>query len=277
MYLHNKLLLVCACLFWACPTHAQELFIISEPASNLPAKAISMRLTNKFMQGKRHDVNGGGDSVWMHRIVPELAFGVSKNVNVRISGFLANYYQPKIQLEGFNVYVKYRFLSRDDIHQHFRMAAFSRVSVINHQIHFREINLEGDNSGINNGIVATQLLHKLALSATFGHVYTMNNINDTRPEFVAAHSLNYLFSAGYLLLPFKYKNYNQTNVNIYVEFHGRKGLSEFESNIYDIFPAVQFILKSYMRIDMGYRYQIKSNAARNAYSGYLLRFEYNMF
>ncbi|MFY8028960.1 MAG: hypothetical protein ACOVPB_07290, partial [Bacteroidia bacterium] len=76
---------------------------------------------------------------------------------------------------------------------------------------------------------------------------------------------------------FKYKNYNQTNVNIYVEFHGRNGLSEFESNIYDIFPAVQFILKSYMRIDMGYRYQIKSNAARNAYSGYLLRFEYNMF
>jgi hypothetical protein len=213
----------------------------------------------------------------MHRIVPELAFGVSKNVNVRISGFLANYYQPKIQLEGFNVFVKYRFLSRDDIHQHFRMSAFSRISVINHQIHFREINLEGDNSGINNGIVATQLLHKLALSATFGHVYTMNNINDTRPEFVAAHSLNYLFSAGYLLLPFKYKNYNQTNVNIYVEFHGRNGLSEFESNIYDIFPAVQFILKSYMRIDMGYRYQIKSNAARNAYSGYLLRFEYNMF
>jgi hypothetical protein len=157
------------------------------------------------------------------------------------------------------------------------MAAFSRVSVINHQIHFREINLEGDNSGINNGIVATQLLHKLALSATFGHVYTIDNINDTRPEFVAAHSLNYLFSAGYLLLPFKYKNYNQTNVNIYVEFHGRNGLSEFESNIYDIFPAVQFILKSYMRIDMGYRYQIKSNAARNAYSGYLLRFEYNMF
>ena len=256
---------------------AQELFVISEPASNMPAKAISLRLTDKFMNGHRHSVSGDNEYIIMHRLVPEVAIGLDKKVNVRISAFLANYYQSAIQLEGFNMYVKYRFFSKDDLHRHLRMAAFSRLSVIDHDIYFREINLEGDNSGINNGIVATQLLHKLALSATLGHVYTLDNIGFKRPDFVAPHSLNYTLSAGYLLLPFHYKNYNQPNLNLYVEFNGRNNLYEYKTNIYDVFPALQLILKSYMRIDLGYRYQIKSNAARNAYTGFLIRFEYNIF
>jgi hypothetical protein len=256
---------------------AQELFVISEPASNMPAKAISLRLTDKFMNGHRHSVSGDNEYIIMHRLVPEVAIGLDKKVNVRISAFLANYYQSAIQLEGFNMYVKYRFFSKDDLHSHFRMAAFSRLSVIDHDIYFREINLEGDNSGVNNGIVATQLLHKLALSATLGHVYITDNIGFKRPDFVAPHSLNYTLSAGYLLLPFHYKNYNQPNLNLYVEFNGRNNLYEYKTNIYDVFPALQLILKSYMRIDLGYRYQIKSNAARNAYTGFLIRFEYNFF
>jgi hypothetical protein len=256
---------------------AQELFVISEPASNMPAKALSFRITDKLMNGHRHSISGKNENLIMHRIVPEIAIGLNKKVNIRISAFLANYYQPSMQLEGFNCYVKYRFFSKDDVHRHFRMAAFSRVAIANHPLYFREINLEGDNTGINNGIVATQLLHKLALSVTAGHVYTLDNIGDQRPDFVASNSLNYTFSAGYLLLPFKYKNYNQPNLNIYLEMHGRNSLSEYNTNIYDVFPAVQLILKSYMRIDLGYRYQIKSNAARNAYAGFLVRFEYNIF
>lgn len=256
---------------------SQELFVNAEPASNMPAKALSLRLTNKFMNGHRHSISGNNDQIFMHRFVPEISMGLNRKFNVRLSGFIANYYQTSVQLEGFNLYVKYRFFSRDDLHKHFRMAAFSRVSVINHDIYFREINLEGDNTGINNGLVATQLLHKLALSATLGHVYTLDNIGHHRPEFVAAHSLNYIFSAGYLLLPFRYKNYNQPNLNVYCEVIGRNSFSEYETNIYDIYPALQLILKSYMRIDAGYRYQIKSNATRNGYSGFLIRFEYNIF
>lgn len=256
---------------------AQELFIISEPASNMPAKALSFRLTDKFMNGHRHEISGNNDDVMMHRIVPEIAIGLNKKFNLRLSTFLANYYQSDMQLEGFSAYLKYRFFSKDDLHRHFRMAAFSRVSVIDHPIYFREINLEGDNSGIYSGLVATQLLHKLALSVTAGHVYTLNNVSFQRPDFIAANSLNYTLSAGYLLFPFHYKNYNQPNINLYVEMHGRNSLSAYQTNIYDLFPALQLILKSYMRVDLGYRYQLKGNAARNAYSGFLLRFEYNIF
>jgi hypothetical protein len=94
---------------------AQELFVISEPASNMPAKAISLRLTDKFMNGHRHSVSGDNKYILMHRIVPEVAIGLDKKVNVRISAFLANYYQAALKLEGFNMYVKYRFFSKDDL------------------------------------------------------------------------------------------------------------------------------------------------------------------
>lgn len=274
---HCKILFIAIILGFANKVPAQELFIISEPASNLPAKTISVRLTNKFMQGSRHHFSAVDKNIWMHRVVPEFAIGVNKRWNLRISAFLANYYQTSMKLEGINATAKYRFFSRDDLHRHFRMAAFARLSVIEHDIYFREINLEGDNSGINCGLIATQLLHKLALSANFGHVYTLDHIGYDRPEFVAQNSLNYTLSAGYLLFPFKYKNYMQPNLNVYLEFNGRNGLSEYESHIYDIFPAVQIILKSYMRVDLGYRYQISSNVQRNAYSGFLARFEYNIF
>jgi len=256
---------------------AQELFVMSEPASNIPAKALSIRLTDKLMNGHRHSISGNSDNIYMQRIVPEVALGLNKQWNIRASAYTSNYYQQNLKLEGFGMYAKYRFYSSDDLHSHFRMAAFARVSVIDHAIYFREINLEGDNSGINTGLVATQLIHKLALSATVGHVYALDNIGYKRPEFVAANSLNYTLSAGYLLLPFKYKNYNQPNLNLYVELNGRNSFSNYETNIYDVYPSLQLILKSYMRIDLGYRYQIKSNAARNAYTGFLLRFEYNIF
>lgn len=277
MYWRNSFFAILMMLGVVSHSFAQELFVISEPASNLPAKAVSMRLSNKLMNGSRHHISGNNNESLMHRIIPEIGIGLNKKLNIRLGAFIANYYQSNFKLEGFNCYLKYRFFSSDDLHRHFRMAAFSRIAVIDHDIYFREINLEGDNAGINNGIVATQLLHKLAISATLGHVYTLDHIGDSRPEFVAAHSLNYTLSAGYLLLPFHYKNYQQPNLNVYLELNGRNSLSAYNANIYDLFPALQLILKSYMRIDLGYRYQIKSNVSRNAYSAFLLRFEYNIF
>jgi hypothetical protein len=259
------------------PLFGQELFVNSEPASNMPAKALSIRFTNKMMEGHRHSASGKNNDVFMQRFVPEIAFGINKKWNLRTSAFVANYYQDKFKLEGISFYTKFRFYSNDDLHKHFRMAAFSRVSVIDHDIYFREINLEGDNSGLSTGLVATQLIHKLALSATLAHVYTLNNIGFKKPDFVASNSINYTLSAGYLLLPFKYKNYNQPNLNVYIELNGRNSFSEYETHIYDVYPALQLILKSYMRIDLGYRYQIKSNAARNGYSAFIMRFEYNIF
>lgn len=278
MLLQNKYLAAVLLMLLSAPVcQAQELFIISEPASNMPAKSAAFRITDKIMQGHRHALSGSSDDVIMQRIVPELMVGLNRALMFHISMYASTNYKPALKFEGVNLYAKYRFLSVDDVHKHFRMAAFSRVSVIDNPVNYREINLEGDNSGINTGIVATQLLHKLALSATIGHIYALDNIAHKRPEFVPEHALNYVISCGYLLLPFHYKSYNQPNLNVYLELQGKNNFSEYEANTYDVFPALQLILKSYMRIDFGYRYQLKSTIPRNAYSGFLLRFEYNMF
>ncbi|PIH05065.1 hypothetical protein CS542_00225 [Pedobacter sp. IW39] len=42
-------------------------------------------------------------------------------------------------------------------------AVFGRVSTSKRPTYTEDINLEGDNSGVQGGIVVTQLLHKLAL------------------------------------------------------------------------------------------------------------------
>ncbi|WP_204336560.1 hypothetical protein, partial [Proteus mirabilis] len=72
----------------------------------------------------------------------------------------------KTQFESVRFYAKYRFLSHDAIKKHFRMAAFGEVSHSVNKPTYEELSIEGDQSGIRYGLIATQLLHKLALSAT---------------------------------------------------------------------------------------------------------------
>ncbi|RYD89747.1 MAG: hypothetical protein EOP54_25125 [Sphingobacteriales bacterium] len=67
--------------------------------------------------------------------------------------------------DGASLYAKYRFLSNDEVQKHFRMAVFGRASYITSPIYQQEIETAMYNSGFEGGIVATQLLHKLALSS----------------------------------------------------------------------------------------------------------------
>ncbi len=45
------------------------------------------------------------------------------------------------------------FLSLDDVHKHFRMAAFSELSVSGNGLRYDELSLEGDHSGIQSGLI----------------------------------------------------------------------------------------------------------------------------
>lgn len=263
-------------VFFYSKSQAQELFINSEPASNMPAKSIGFRLTDKWMNtenpGQHHAATRN-----MQRIEPEVLVGVNKNLMIHVAGYFSNYYQPNIQFEGVSVYTKYRFLSLDEVHQHFRMAATAKASVINNPIFFDEINLDGDNSGLSAGLVATELLHKLAISATGNYVHSLNNVDNSLTTTSTFNSLNYSLSIGYLLLPFRYKNYNQPNLNLYLEFTGKQNLQQNTYSLLDINPGIQLILKSYMRIDLSYRYQLLNSMYRNSPNMFLVRLEYNIF
>lgn len=263
--------------------HAQELFVATEPASNMPANSLGIRVTSRFFKMEHEGVTG-------MRIEPELMWGISKKLMVHVVGLASNQMQPSIEPEGGSIYAKYRFLSKDDVHSHFRMAAYVKGSVINNPFvpdmrehtnkpfNNEELDLEGGASGVSGGIIATQLLHKLALSVTAGYNRFMNNTKNKLPDYFSANAVNYSLSAGYLLLPRSYRSYEQTNLNLYVEFLGKANTDAVGRSQYmDIAPAIQFIFNSVTRLDFSYRTQLFGDMSRNVFNTFTLRFEHNIF
>ncbi|CAH0207003.1 hypothetical protein SRABI27_01889 [Pedobacter sp. Bi27] len=247
---------------------AQELYVFTEPASNMPTKSIGVRITNEGMFNNPDFVS---------RTIPEVMIGFNKNLMMHAQGFLSDM-DGKYRLEGGSLYAKYRFLSLDEAHSHFRAAAFGRISSSNRPNFTRDINLEGDNSGWQTGLIFTQLLHKLALSATLGYADAIITdkvlrLNTPQPDKMLSYSL----SSGYLVLPVVYKDYKQPNFNVYLELLGKTDPSSGQSYL-DIAPAIQVILNSTTRIDLGYRFQATGNMDnRYTKNMYLLRAEFNFF
>lgn len=237
---------------------AQELYVFSNPASNIPAKALVAKASAKSMISYHNKERE-------FRFAPEVQVGISKNLMAAGSVSFSNmFFESKQRFESARLYAKYRFYSKDDVHKHFRMAAFATGSWSNNELVYQEINLDGDNSGFQLGLVATQLIHKFAASAGVSYV-TQLETKDKRPLGIpfTSRAVQYNLSTGYLLFPVKYKNYQQVNVNLYCEFLGQQS-TDIQSGFIDMAPALQFIFKSSTRLNFGSRFQLRGNAHRMA-------------
>jgi len=251
-------------LAWLCTAMAQELYVNTEPASNMAAKSLGIRLENQ----------GYFKPDFKQRSTLELMYGVNKNLMIHSTAYLSNFYQNQQRFEGLSAYAKYRFYSIDTVQRHFRMAAFAKVASIKNPIPNQEIALEGDNTGIQGGLVATQLLHKLALSGSASYLRAFENKGGYQPG--TRNSIAYTLSAGYLLFPKRYTNYEQTNINLYAELLGKTNPGKGQHYL-DIAPAVQFIFNSVFRVDLSYRTPLTNRMVRNTQNMYLVRLEYNLF
>jgi hypothetical protein len=126
-------------------------------------------------------------------------------------------------------------------------------------------------------MIATQLIHKYAFNSTVSFEQAQNNtVANKFPTNQSNQAINYTFSAGKLLLPKVYSNYNQTNLNCMIELLGQTLLGNGKSYL-DIAPSLQLIFNSVARLDFAYRQQIYSNMLRTAPNGILIKFEYNFF
>lgn len=257
-------------LFSAQFARAQELFVFTEPASNMAAKSIGLRLNNYFMK----DLHSNRIN---YHLLPEVMWGVSKNIMIHAEVFLSNEDQRSLIAEGGSLYLKYRLFSIDDVHSHFRVAAFGKYSLNSSYIHQPAIDFYGHSSGYETGVVATQLINKVALSASSSILHATDN---GREKFLFGNrnrnAINYTFSIGKLMLPKEYTSYEQTNVNLMLELLGQTTLGNGYSYM-DIAPSVQFIFKSRIRLDAGYRHPFIVKLHRTAPAGALLRLEYNIF
>jgi hypothetical protein len=254
-------------LFLVVGANAQELYVFSEPASNMPANSIGIIQSAKWLKG----IHSGRTE---QRHNTELMLGLNKNLMLHGAVTFSDMYSPEVRFESVRLYGKYRFISKDDMFRHFRMAAFAEASYNRNELFYDELGLEGDNSGVQAGLIATQLLHKFAVSGSASFIsYTGNYLSHTAAIQQPFSALNYSVSMGYLLYPKDYTDYNQPNLNIYVELLGQKSLDQ-KKYLVDIAPAIQVIIKSQAKVNIGYRREISSNMHRMGGSSWLVELEW---
>jgi len=245
---------------------SQELYVNTEPASNMATHSLGIRLENQ----------GYFNPDYKNRTSLEVMYGASKSLMVHGTLYASDYYQHQQHLEGGSVYAKYRFLSIDSVQSHFRGAVFVKAASISNPVYNQEIALEGDNSGFQTGVVFTKLIHKLALSASTSYLHGFNNRGYDIPATNARDAIGYTLSAGYLLFPRKYENYNQVNLNVYTELLGKTNPGYGQSYL-DVAPAVQLIFNSFFRVDFSYHAPLYNEMTRTSKNTYLVRLEYNLF
>jgi hypothetical protein len=265
----KKIIVFVALILLAQNSKAQELFVVTDPASNVPAGSISIRLGQSLFKEKFEDG-------YNYHFMPEVTWGMNKNLMFRASAFVSNR-NTELVTEGASFYSKFRFYSTDDLNSHFRLAVFGRYSFNNADIHQEQIEIMGHNTGFETGIVATKLIKKVAISSSVSFERAFDNKPIyAYPSTQGNNATNYTLSFGKLMYPKKYTNYKQTNINLMVEFVGQT-INENGKSYLDVLPAVQFIINSQARIDLAYRHELYSSMLRTAPNGTYLNLEYTFF
>ncbi len=253
--------------FFSFQINAQELFVMTEPASNMPTASIGVRNMSHFVFKS--------DKGYYYSNMPELMWGVNKNLMIHTTAFMNNR-EGDFMFQGGSLYAKYRFFSVDDLHSHFRLAAYGRISTNNSVVDHEDIETMGMNSGYEIGTVATKLINKTALSTSISYERALNNQENGFPQDLSNSAINYTFSIGQLMYPKKYTNFKQTNINAMLEFLGQR-LNQNGKSYLDVVPSIQFIINSQARIDLAYRRQVYSDMDRISANSILLKLEYTFF
>ncbi len=262
--------IVVVTFFFAFVAKGQELYVFTEPASNMPARSISARVKSEYM----------APQVWnnrnMYRVMPDLMFGLNKKWMLHVGASFSNMHTINFGWEAVSTYIKYRFYSKDEIHQHFRMAVFADAAYSRSPFHQDEVSIGGDKSGVQLGVIATQLWNKFALSGTVSHSQVLHQSRNSKNVIYVPSRIyqvmSYSLSGGYLLLPREYTDYKQTNVNLYMELLAQQSLDR-SAWFVDMAPAIQFIFNSNTKVNVGYRFEVDGTMQRMGKTGWLVSFE----
>lgn len=249
--------------------YGQELYVYTEPASNIPARSLSTRISVNGISKQRPYYRS------MQRYQPSVMLGLNKNWMIAAGATIADMHTSNTRWESLFLYGKYRFLSHDNLHSHFRMAVFGEVAYTRSPFHFDEVSLQGDKDGVQLGLIATQLWHKLAVSASVSHTQVLHASRTDKVLYQPSRIyqvMNYSLSAGYLVLPVTYKSYKQTNLNLYAEMLAQQSLDR-KAWYVDLAPAVQLIFNSNTKVNFGYRMQLDARMQRMARNSWLVTVE----
>lgn len=248
---------------------AQELYVFTEPASVMPARSLTLRSRTHLM---------GSNAMYdrfTFRNNLQLVAGLTGRWTMRVGGSWGNMQTYSVRPESFSLYSRYRLLSTDEVHRHFRLAAYVDGSYTAAPFRHDEVTLMGDKSGVEAGLIATRLSNKLALSLTASHTQVLHNTRKNAALFDPPRTfqtLQFSLSGGYLLFPSEYKDYEQTNLNLYAELLSQRSIDN-RRYYYDLAPALQLIFSSRTKLNLGYRFQLAGTMDRMARQSWLLTLE----
>lgn len=248
----------------------QELYVYTDPASNIPGKSMAAKLSANYNTAQLPYDR------FMQRYLLEAQAGISKKMMVKAGTGFANVHTDNFRWESVYLYGKYRFLSKDESHKHFRMAVFAEGAYTRSEFHFDEVGLTGDKSGVQAGVIATQLWNRFALSGTVSHTQVLHGSRNSKDILYIPSRIyqvmGYSLSGGYLLFPLDYTDYKQTNLNLYGEILAQHGLDR-RAYYVDFAPAVQLIFNSNTKLNLGYRFQVSGDMERMARNSFMVSVE----
>jgi len=296
---------------------AQELYNLTLPASTAPKGALGIRLFNES-----YDESG------LIRKITELKvmYGLTPKLTVVVSAVGSDYHSlylptdfilhnhggtgPPVSANtpavvpypyifaAADLYAQYRFFASDGQNSHFRMVGYGELSYARIASHLAEPELLTHNSGVGAGLIATYLKSHFAVTATLGGIlpFTYNGnsydiYNVAYPvTFKYGNAADYDLAFGYLLFPQHYKNYKQTNLNLYLEFLGKSyGAANVvqhdgqvnttvpntiailkAGNYVDVNPGIQCIIRSDTRIDVSVGFPLINYSYIHSYPLYYI-------
>jgi len=295
---------------------AQELFPLNEPASTIPKGVLGLRAIGETYREINQFRNQFSLRV-MYGVLPRLSVmatvGISnhhdKNFPTNLVSHSHNGNQTTYTTGDFQrgvvypyrsngayLFMKYRFISRDGSHRHFRMAAYAEGAYVQQAHDEAEPNLMGDTKGYGAGLITTCLKNHFAISFTSGFIIPGSYVGLSPDEnggpliptkINYGRALTYNLSMGYLLFPQVYKDYDQLNVNIYLELLGKAyeaaQVTQYgnisvpintplleKGNYMDIAPGLQCIIKSNLRIDVSVKLPMINKSYARFYPVFLV-------
>jgi hypothetical protein len=294
---------------------AQELYPLNEPASTLPKNVLGIRYFSESY--KEADL-------LRHSSLIRMMYGINSKLSMMVTLSASNHHGKTLptnlithlhqgsnsitktndalrgqaytyKLNGANLYAKYRFLSIDDQNKHLRFACYGEYALNKAAHDEAEPNLMEDNGGFGAGIITTWLFHKFATSFTFGfikpksyqeNIYNAITLKNMHTIINYGDAIRYNLSLGYLLYPKKYENYQQKNLNIYIEFMGKSyqqasviqdgetiniSSNALQKGSYlDIRPGIQAIFNSNLRVDFALGFPLINRSYVNLYPSYFI-------
>jgi hypothetical protein len=308
-----QFILLLSVLFSA-KSFAQELFPHNEIASSVPKNVLGIRLFGetydefgtqrnmaaiRFMYGVTSKLSVSATPTISNHHSGNLPLGLvththSNNDTIYQTGSFARGIQYDYRFNGVHLLAKYRVITNDGDHEHFRVAIYGEGSFNSSAHDESEPNLMEDTKGYGGGFLVTYLKNHFAVSLNSGFVIP-GTYTETTPDFYGGEqttsltygkAFNYNLSFGYLIHPFHYKKYSDTNINVYLEFMGKsydkakvvQNNTEIEpktdlllsGNYVEMHPGIQFIINSNLRIDFTVGFPIVNKSFARFYPIYML-------